>query len=80
MRPSRANSSGFQSYQYRCIEFSLGNKNAAMLQPQAHRPDLLEQVEAAWRSPSLYDVSLQLLAREGIEVPADRLERDWTQP
>ena len=80
MRPYLANSSGFQSYQYRCIEFSLGNKNAAMLQPHAHRPDLLAQVEAAWRSPSLYDVSLQLLAREGIDVPADRLERDWTQP
>ena len=80
MRPYLANSSGFQSYQYRCIEFSLGNKNAAMLQPHAHRPDLLAQVEAAWRSPSLYDVSLQLLAREGIEVPADRLERDWTPP
>ena len=76
MRPYLANSSGFQSYQYRCIEFSLGNKNAAMLQPHAHRPDLLAQVEAAWRSPSLYDVSLQLLAREGIDVPADRLERD----
>ncbi|MDR3016590.1 MAG: tryptophan 2,3-dioxygenase [Delftia acidovorans] len=80
MRPYLANSSGFQSYQYRCIEFSLGNKNAAMLQPHAHRPDLLAQVEAAWRSPSLYDVSLQLLAREGIDVPADRLERDWTRP
>ncbi|CAB5704448.1 Tryptophan 2,3-dioxygenase [Delftia tsuruhatensis] len=80
MRPYLANSSGFQSYQYRCIEFSLGNKNAAMLQPHAHRPDLLAQVEAAWRTPSLYDVSLQLLAREGIQVPADRLERDWTQP
>src|SRR2546427_4592098 len=51
-----------------------------MLQPHAHRPDLLAQVETAWRSPSLYDVSLQLLAREGIDVPADRLERDWTQP
>ncbi|WP_294254688.1 tryptophan 2,3-dioxygenase [uncultured Comamonas sp.] len=80
MRPYLANSSGFQSYQYRCIEFALGNKNAAMLQPHAHRPDLLAQVQAAYELPSLYDVALQLLAREGIAVPEDRLQRDWTQP
>ena len=80
MRPYLANSSGFQSYQYRCIEFALGNKNAAMLKPHAHRSDLLAQVQAAYESPSLYDVALQLLAREGIAVPADRLQRDWTQP
>ena len=80
MRPYLANSSGFQSYQYRCIEFALGNKNAAMLKPHEHRPDLLAQVQAAYESPSLYDVSLQLLAREGIAVPADRLQRDWTLP
>ncbi|MDR2335131.1 tryptophan 2,3-dioxygenase [Diaphorobacter ruginosibacter] len=80
MRPYLANSSGFQSYQYRCIEFSLGNKNAAMLKPHEHRDDLLAQVRAAYEAPSLYDVSLQLLAREGLDVPADRLQRDWTQP
>ena len=80
MRPYLANSSGFQSYQYRSIEFSLGNKNAAMLKPHEHRSDLLAQVQAAYESPSLYDVSLQLLAREGIEVPANKLQRDWTQP
>ncbi|SFP20343.1 Tryptophan 2,3-dioxygenase apoenzyme [Variovorax sp. PDC80] len=80
MRPYLASSSGFQSAQYRCIEFALGNKNPAMLKPHAHRPDLLAQVEAAWRSPSLYDESLRLLARHGLDVPADRLERDWTQP
>lgn len=80
MRPYLANSSGFQSAQYRCIEFALGNKNAAMLKPHAHRADLLAQVEAAYRAPSLYDESLRLLARHGLPVPADRLERDWTQP
>ncbi|MDA7414754.1 tryptophan 2,3-dioxygenase [Xenophilus arseniciresistens] len=80
MRPYLANSSGFQSAQYRCIEFALGNKNAAMLKPHAHRPELLAQVEAAWRAPSLYDEALRLMARQGIPVPADRLERDWTQP
>ncbi|MBK6863318.1 MAG: tryptophan 2,3-dioxygenase [Ideonella sp.] len=80
IRPYLSNSSGFQSWQYRCIEFSLGNKNAAMLKPHAHRPDLLAEVEAAWRAPSLYDEALRLLARRGLAVPASHLERDWTQP
>ena len=80
IRPYLSASSGFQSYQYRCIEFTMGNKNAAMLKPHAHRPDLLAQVEAAWRAPSLYDESLRLLARRGVPVPASHLERDWTQP
>ena len=80
IRPYLDSSSGFQSYQYRCIEFSLGNKNAAMLRPHAHRPDVLAQVEAAYRSPSLYDEALRLLARRGISVPATHLERDWSLP
>ena len=80
VRPYLSNSSGFQSWQYRCIEFMLGNKNPAMLKPHAHRPDLLAKVDAAWRAPSLYDESLRLLARRGIAVPASHLERDWTQP
>lgn len=80
IRPYLANSSGFQSWQYRCIEFSLGNKNAAMLKPHEHRPDLLAHVEAAWRSPSLYDEALRLMARRGLPVPASHVERDWTQP
>ena len=79
IRPYLANSSGFQSAQYRCIEFALGNKNAAMLKPHAHRPDLLAQVLAAYQSPSLYDEALRLLARRGLNVPASHLERDWTQ-
>ncbi len=79
IRPYLSNSSGFQSWQYRCIEFMLGNKNAAMLKPHAHRPEILARVEAAWRAPSLYDESLRLLARRGIAVPAANLERDWTQ-
>ncbi|XDF36594.1 tryptophan 2,3-dioxygenase [Paracidovorax avenae] len=80
IRPYLAQSSGFQSYQYRCIEFSLGNKNAAMLKPHAHRPDLLAQVQAAYEAPSLYDEALRLLARRGIPVPASHTDRDWTQP
>ena len=80
IRPYLASSSGFQSWQYRSIEFMLGNKNAAMLKPHGHRPDLLAKVEAAWRAPSLYDESLRLLARRGLPVPASHLERDWTLP
>jgi tryptophan 2,3-dioxygenase len=80
MRPYLASSSGFQSFQYRCIEFSLGNKNPAMLKPHEHRPDLLAMVRATFDAPSLYDESLRLLARRGFTLPASSLERDWTQP
>jgi tryptophan 2,3-dioxygenase len=79
IRPYLASSSGFQSAQYRCIEFALGNKNAAMLKPHQHRPDLLAMVQAAHQAPSLYDESLRLLARRGIPLPPTCLERDWTQ-
>ena len=79
IRPYLANSSGFQSAQYRCIEFALGNKNAAMLKPHAHRPDLLIQVQAAYEAPSLYDEALKLLARRGLAVPTRYTSRDWTQ-
>ena len=79
IRPYLANSSGFQSAQYRCIEFALGNKNAAMLKPHAHRPDLLAQVQAAFVAPSLYDEALRLLARRGLPVPTSHTQRDWTQ-
>jgi len=79
IRPSLASSSGFQSWQYREIEFLLGNKNAAMLQPHAHRPDLLARVQAAHESPSLYDESLRLLARRGL-LAREVAERDWAAP
>jgi tryptophan 2,3-dioxygenase len=80
IRPYLSSSSGFQSYQYRQIEFLMGNKNAAMLRPHAHRADLLAQVEQAWQAPSLYDEVLRLMARRGLPVPDSHTERDWTQP
>ena len=80
IRPYLANSSGFQSWQYRCIEFRLGNKNAAMLKPHSHHAERLATVQAAYEAPSLYDESLRLLARRGLPVPASHVERDWTQP
>jgi tryptophan 2,3-dioxygenase len=77
IRPHLGGSSGFQSWQYRCVEFSLGNKNEAMLAPHENRPDVHATVHAAWSSPSLYDEALRLLARNGLSVPAANLQRDW---
>jgi tryptophan 2,3-dioxygenase len=80
IRPYLASSSGFQSWQYRSIEFCLGNKNAQMLRPHAHSAERLAQVEADLNAPSLYDEALRLLARRGLPVPASHSERDWRQP
>lgn len=80
LRPYLARSSGFQSFQYRQIEFMLGNKNAAMLKPHAHRADLYEAVKHVYESPSLYDETLRYMQRQGLTIPHDYLERDWTQP
>jgi tryptophan 2,3-dioxygenase len=80
MRPYLGASSGFQSYQYRQIEFVLGNKNAQMLKPHAHRPDVLAEVKATLEAPSFYDEVVRLLGRRGFAIAQERLERDWTQP
>ena len=80
IRPYLAQSSGFQSWQYRCIEFMLGNKSAGLIKPHAHNPARLAEVEAAWRAPSLYDEALRLLARRGLALPASHTQRDWTDP
>ena len=79
-RPYLAQSSGFQSWQYRLVEFKLGAKNRLMMEPHRHRPDLWATVEAAFQAPSLYDEALRLLARRGYPVPAAVLERDVTEP
>ena len=80
MRPYLGSSSGFQSYQYRQIEFLLGNKNEQMLKPHAHRADVLAEVTASLEAPSFYDEVVRLLARRGFAISPSRLERDWTQP
>ena len=80
LRPYLAQSSGFQSHQYRCIEFTMGNKNAAMLKPHAHSPERLAVVQAAYEAPSLYDEALRLLARRGLKVPQSHTQRNWTLP
>jgi tryptophan 2,3-dioxygenase len=79
-RPALGQSSGFQSFQYRQIEYIAGNRNHAMLRPHAHRPDLLALLEAELARPSLYDEALRLVARNGIPLPAAILERDVAQP
>lgn len=73
-------SSGFQSLQYRTMEFLLGNKNAAMLKVFAHDEQGSRALREALESPSLYDETLRFLARRGHAIPADSLERDWTKP
>lgn len=78
-RDSLGQSSGFQSWQYRQIEFMIGNRNKAMLGPHAHRPDLQAMLEAELQNPSLYDAALRLLARKGIPVPAEVLARDVSE-
>lgn len=72
--------SGFQSLQYRTIEFQLGNKNAAMLKVFAHEEAAQARLKAVLQAPSIYDEFLMFLARRGHAVPAAQLERDWSVP
>ena len=80
LRPYLGTSSGFQSYQYRELEFILGNKKAVMAKAHAHRQDLHAQVLRALQAPSLYDEAIRLLVRRGFAIDAADVERDWTQP
>ena len=76
-RGALGNSSGFQSYQYRMVEFLLGNKRAVLMEPHRHRPELFGALDALLRAPSLYDEALRLLARRGFAVDPKCVERDW---
>jgi tryptophan 2,3-dioxygenase len=69
-------SSGFQSFQYREIEFVLGNRNHSMLRPHEHRPDVLQLLNDELERPSLYDEALRLLDRSGLPLPRDVIDRD----
>jgi tryptophan 2,3-dioxygenase len=80
IRPSLGTSSGFQSHQYRALEFLLGNKHAEMLDVFLHDPAAHAELAAILRAPSLYDEFLRHLARRGLPVPPERVERDWSQP
>jgi len=78
-RGSLGNSSGFQSVQYRAIEFALGNKNARMLQVFEAEPANHAMLRAELESPTLYDEFLRLVARRGLPVPEEVLHRDVTR-
>jgi tryptophan 2,3-dioxygenase len=80
LRPSLQEASGFQSVQYRQIEFLLGNKNAGMLDVFAYDPAAQERLRAVLEAPSLYEEVIAHLARRGFAVPPALLDRDWTQP
>jgi tryptophan 2,3-dioxygenase len=72
--------SGFQSYQYRMLEFVIGNKNADMIEVHKRDPQAYDALLRALHSPSIYDESLRLLSRRGFEIPQEYLDRDWSQP
>jgi tryptophan 2,3-dioxygenase len=78
-RGALGNSSGFQSFQYRMIEFLLGNKSAVHLEPHRHRAEIFAALDALHREPSLYDEAVRLLSRRGFQVDPECVERDWTQ-
>jgi tryptophan 2,3-dioxygenase len=79
-RAELGHSSGFQSYQYRAIEFLLGNKHRKMIEPHAHRPDIHGWLTALLEAPSFYDEALHLVARRGLPIDAAVLNRDYSQP
>ena len=80
IRPSLGQSSGFQSHQYRALEFLLGAKDAGTLRVHEPTPDIHADLKTAMAEPSLYDESLRLLARRGFDIPMDHLERDFAAP
>ncbi len=79
-RDALGKSSGFQSYQYRALEFVLGNKDANLLKAHQHDPRVHAELATRLAAPSLYDEFLGWLARHGHAIPADRVTRDFTQP
>lgn len=79
-RPALGDSSGFQSLQYRIVEFLLGNKNAQMVEVFSHDPHGQARLRTVLEAPSLYDEFLLHLHRRGHAVPAQCVSRDWSQP
>ncbi len=79
-RDALGKASGFQSYQYRALEFVLGNKDANTLKPYQHEPRVHAELVARLAAPSLYDEFLRWLARHGHAIPEDRITRDVTRP
>ncbi len=80
IRPYLATSSGFQSVQYREVEFLLGNKDSDMVAVFDHDPAAQAELRTLLHEPSLYDEFIAFLHRRGYAVPAELLDRDWTRP
>jgi tryptophan 2,3-dioxygenase len=80
IRPHLGSSSGFQSYQYRLIEFLMGNKNRGMLDIHHGDDAALQALAAMLSEPSIYDESLRLLKKRGFAIPPELYERDWSEP
>jgi len=79
-RGALGRASGFQSHQYRAVEFLLGNKRPEMLAPFRHRADIHGGLAALLQSPSIYDEAIMLLARRGFAIDRAARERDWRTP
>ena len=79
-RDALGQSSGFQSFQYRQLEFMLGHKNPAMIRAHRQDPAAYALLERVLREPSVYDLALRLLHAGGLSVPQDVLERDFSVP
>jgi tryptophan 2,3-dioxygenase len=79
-RNTLGRSSGFQSAQYRLLEFLIGNKNAELIEVFRADPPAYEMLERALRAPSLYDEVLRLLSRRGLDVPPQAIDRDFSLP
>ncbi|MCS6946589.1 MAG: tryptophan 2,3-dioxygenase family protein [Steroidobacteraceae bacterium] len=79
-RNALGRASGFQSVQYRLLEFQLGNKNRDMLGVHQRNPQDLQRLRLALEAPSLYDEVLRLLSRRGYEIPESHLTRDFAEP
>jgi tryptophan 2,3-dioxygenase len=79
-RPKLGQSSGFQSHQYRLLEFRLGNKSGKHVRVHREWPERERVLLQALHEPSLYDLVLQMLARQGLSLPPQVLDRDWSRP
>ena len=79
-RNTLGRSSGFQSPQYRMVEFSIGNESAETIEVFKGDPAAYEMLARALHAPSLYDEVLRLLSRRGLDVPADAVDRDFARP
>jgi tryptophan 2,3-dioxygenase len=77
-RDSLGQSSGFQSWQYRLLEFVLGSRESRLIEVHAHDEPAYSALKRELATPSLYDESIRLLARRGFDIPAECTARDWT--